>query len=119
MKKKSKIKKLFYCFIIFLALFLIGLLFVFGRSHKNLTVSSENIIRELKISAEKKKIILSGIFINTDNDIVAYAQNVQIFFSIEKDVEKQTQALQKILKGTKIKKTITSIDFRFNKIVVR
>lgn len=119
MKKKSEIKILLYCYILILLFVLVGLFFILGRIHKNITVSSGNIIRELKISAKKKKIKLNDVSINVDNDIIAYADNIKILFSTEKDIEKQTQALQKILKGTKINKTISVIDFRFNKIVVR
>lgn len=119
MKRKSNIKIIFYFFIVTLVFVLSGLFFIFGRAHKNLTVKSENIIQEFKISAEKKMINLNNVFINADNDLITQIDNIQIIFSTEKDIEKQTQALQKILKGIKINKTISVIDFRFNKIVVR
>lgn len=118
MKKKSKIK-IFYVLIVFVIFVLVILFFVFGRLHKNLSTLNQNIIQELKLSAREKQISLQGISISADNDLIAWSGNVKILFNTEKDIEKQTQALQKILKGTKIKKTISVIDFRFNKIVVR
>lgn len=120
MKKQNKTRlRLFLAIIlilIFSAVFLIVLKLRFTR---DISPQSKNIISELKKNGKARGIDFQNVSLSPENDIIAYDGNIKIIFSTDKDVASQVTSLQKILKGTKIKKTIESIDLRFNKIVVR
>lgn len=86
---------------------------------KVIKVKSQDVLLELKLSAEKHGIKLQNMYLTQENLLQGETNNTIIIFSREKSFDEQMLSLQKLTKSSTINSNTKQIDFRFNKIVVK
>lgn len=82
-------------------------------------VKFQDVLRQLKLSAEKHRIKFQNIYLTDENRLQGNITNTMIIFSREKSFDEQMLSLQKLIKSSTINSNTKQVDFRFTKIVVK
>lgn len=98
---------------------ILAVLIFFAASPKVIRVKSQDVLRELKLAADKYAIELHDIYLTPDNRLQGQVKSVTIIFSREKSFDEQIRSLQKLIKSSTINSNTKQVDFRFTKIVVK
>ncbi len=96
-------------------------LFILKGSVKRVKVV--DVIQELKNIGRQKTMNFEDIYLSADGSFLTTKltdSDVTVIFSTEKDITNQVSSLQKIMKSSTIfNKNNTTVDFRFDKIVIK